>query len=182
MEVEEAIRNRRSIRRYKDRPVEEEKIQRILDAARWAPSAGNLQSIEYIVVKDRETREKLSEISYGQAQPKEAPVNIVVCVNFPKISHYGERGETLYSIQESGACIENLMLAAHSLGLGTCWIGAFDEERAKEILGIPDHVRPVGIIAVGYPDESPRSSRRDLKDIVFREKHGEFYWNSHGGM
>ena len=172
MEVEEGIRNRRSIRSYLNRPVEEEKIEKILDAAHWAPSAGNLQSVEYVVVRDKETREKLSEISYGQAQPKEAPVNIVVCCNLSKIEHYGERGKTLYSIQESGACIQNLMLTAHSLDLGTCWIGAFDEERAKEILGMPDHVRPVGIITVGYPDENPESSRRDLKEIVFKERYG----------
>jgi len=171
MELEEAIRNRRSVRRYLEKSVEDEKIEKILDAARWAPSAGNLQSVEYIVVKDKETRERLSGTSYGQAQPKEAPVNIVVCVNFPKISHYGRRGEELYSIQESGACIQNLMLTAHSLGLGTCWIGAFDEEKAKEILGIPDHVRPVGIITLGYPDESPSSSRKNLKGIVFEEKY-----------
>ncbi len=172
MEVEEGIRNRRSIRSYLNRPVEEEKIEKILDAAHWAPSAGNLQSVEYVVVRDKETREKLSEISYGQAQPKEAPVNIVVCCNLSKIEHYGERGKSLYSIQESGACIQNLMLTAHSLDLGTCWIGAFDEERAKEILGMPDHVRPVGIITVGYPDENPESSRRDLKEIVFKERYG----------
>jgi nitroreductase len=171
MELTEAIRNRRSIRSYRDRPVEDEKIEKILDAARWAPSAGNLQSVEYIVVKDQETKNKLSETSYGQAQPKEAPVNIVVCVNLPKISHYGKRGVELYSIQESGACIQNLMLTAHSLGLGTCWIGAFDEERAKEMLGVPENVRVVGIITLGYPDESPRSSRRDLKDIVSEEKY-----------
>ncbi|NIO22685.1 MAG: nitroreductase family protein [Candidatus Aenigmarchaeota archaeon] len=171
MELGEAIRNRRSIRSYTDRPVEDEKIEKILDAAHWAPSAGNLQSVEYIVVKDREIKNKLAEASYGQAQPSKAPVNIVVCVNYPKISHYGERGETLYSIQESGACIQNLMLTAHSLGLGTCWIGAFDEGKAKGALGIPDHVRPVGIITLGYPDESPRSSRRGLKEVVFKEKY-----------
>jgi len=172
MDIMEGIRNRRSIRSYLDRSVEEEKIEKILDAAHWAPSAGNLQSVEYVVVRDKETREKLSEISYGQAQPKEAPVNIVVCCNLSKIEHYGERGKSLYSIQESGACIQNLMLTAHSLDLGTCWIGAFDEERAKEILGMPDHVRPVGIITVGYPDENPESSRRDLKEIVFKERYG----------
>jgi len=171
MELEEAIRKRRSVRRYLDKDVEDEKIQRILDAARWAPSAGNLQSVEYIVVKDKETKNKLSETSYGQAQSRDAPVNIVVCVNFRKISHYGERGVELYSIQESGACIQNLMLTAHSLGLGTCWIGAFDEVKAKEILRVPDHVRVVGIITLGYPDESPRSSRRNLKDIVFKDKY-----------
>jgi nitroreductase len=172
MELNEAIRKRRSIRSYQDKPVEEEKIEKILEAAHWAPSAGNLQSVEYIIVKDKETKERLSEASYGQAQPSEAPVNIVVCCNFPKIAHYGRRGVELYSLQESGACIQSLMLIAHSLGLGTCWIGAFSEERAKEILGLPEHVRPVGIITLGYPDESPGSSRRNLKDSVFREKYG----------
>lgn len=172
MELEEAIRNRRSIRAYQDKLVEDEKIEKILDSARWAPSAGNLQSVEYIVVKDNKTKEILSHASYGQAQPSEAPVNIVVCVNFPKISHYGKRGDDLYSLQESGACVQNLMLTAHSLGLGTCWIGAFDEDRAKEALGLPDHVRPVAIITLGYPEESPGSSRRDLKDVIFREKYG----------
>lgn len=173
MELEEAIRNRRSIRSYKDRPVEDEKIEKILEAARWAPSAGNLQSVEYVVVRDAETKEKLSDASHGQAQPGDSPVNIVVCVNFPKISNYGRRGGELYSIQESGACIQNLMLAAHSMGLGTCWIGAFDEDAVRKIIGTPGDVRPVGVITVGYPDEEPGSSRRDLKEIVFREKYGK---------
>jgi len=170
MELEEAIRNRRSIRAYKPKPVEEEKIERVLEAARWTPSAGNLQSVEYTVVKDSETRRKLSEASLGQDHVRDAPVDIVVCCNLPKISHYGPRGRELYSIQESGACIQNIMLAAHSLGLGTCWVGAFSEEKVKEILGIPENVRPVGIITLGYPDEKPKSSRHALKDSVF--EHG----------
>ncbi len=172
MELEEAIRRRRSVRSYQDKPVEDEKIEKILEAAHWAPSAGNLQSVEYIVVKDRETKERLSHASYGQAQPSDAPVNIVVCCNFSKIAHYGGRGKDLYSLQESGACIQNLMLTAHSLGLGTCWVGAFSEEKAREVLGVPENVRPVGIITLGYPNESPRSSRMNLKSIVFREKYG----------
>ena len=172
MELGEAIRNRRSIRSYQNRPVEDEKIEKILEAAHWAPSAGNLQSVEYIIVKDRETKERLSHASYGQAQPSEAPVNIVVCCNFSKISHYGGRGKDLYSLQESGACIQNLMITAHSLGLGTCWVGAFSEEKAREVLGVPENVRPVGIITLGYPNENPRSSRKNLKGIVFRGKYG----------
>lgn len=172
MELKEAIRNRRSVRSYKDKPVEDEKIEKILDSARWAPSAGNLQSVEYVVVKDKAIKEELSSASFGQAQPGDAPVNIVVCVNFPKISHYGKRGEDLYSLQESGACVQNLMLTAHSLGLATCWVGAFDEGIARDALGIPDHVKPVAIITLGYPRERPGSSRRDLKSIVFKEKYG----------
>lgn len=171
MKLDEAIRNRRSVRSYQDKPVEDEKIAKILEAAHWAPSAGNLQSVEYVIVKDKQTKEKLAKASYGQAQPSEAPVNIVVCVNFQRISHYGKRGEDLYSIQESGACIQNLMLTAHSLGLATCWVGAFDEDAAKKALGTPDHVRPVGIIPLGYPDEKPGSSRKNLKDSLHEEKY-----------
>lgn len=171
MELEEAIRKRRSVRSYQNRPVEEEKIERIMDSAHWAPSAGNLQSVEYIIVKDRETKERLAGAAFGQGHVSEAPVNIVVCCNFSKISHYGGRGKDLYSLQESGACIQNLMLTARSLGLGTCWVGAFSEEKAREVLGVPENVRPVGIITLGYPNESPGSSRRNLKDSVFLDRY-----------
>ncbi|MEE9323624.1 MAG: nitroreductase family protein [Candidatus Aenigmarchaeota archaeon] len=171
MELGEAIRNRRSIRSYQNRPVEDEKIEKIIEAAHWAPSAGNLQSVEYIIVKDKETKERLAEAALGQDHVREAPVNIVICCNFRKIAHYGRRGEELYSLQESGACVQNLMLTAHSLGLGTCWVGAFSEEKAREIIGTKENVRPVGIITLGYPDESPGSSRRGPKDSVFLEKY-----------
>ncbi len=173
MELSEAIRSRRSIRSYHAKPIEGGKIERILEAARWAPSAGNLQSVEYIVVKNPETRELLSKAALGQEQITEAPVSIVVCCNFSKISHYGQRGRDLYSLQESGACIENLMLAAHALGLGTCWIGAFDENKVRESLKIRDETRPVAIITLGYPAEKPRSSRKDAGHSVFREGYGK---------
>jgi nitroreductase len=171
MELPEAVRNRRSIREYLEKPVEDDKIEKILDAARWAPSAGNLQSVEYIIVKDRETKEKLAGAALGQDQVSEAPVDIVVCCNFPKMKHYGNRGKELYSIQESGACIQSLMLTAHSLGLGTCWVGAFEEGSVRKILKVPDSVRPVGIITLGYPAEGGHSSRRNLKSIVFKERY-----------
>jgi len=173
MELDEAIKNRRSIRAYQKMPVEEEKINKILEAAHWAPSAGNLQSVEYVVVKDRETKVKLAGASYGQEQVSEAPVDIVVCCNFSKISPYGTRGKELYSMQESGACIQNLMLAAHALGLGTCWIGAFDEARVRQIAGVPANAKPVAIITVGYAAEKPKSGRRDSRHAVFRESYGK---------
>jgi nitroreductase len=173
MEVSEAIRGRRSIRSYHAKSVEGGKIERILEAARWAPSAGNLQSVEYIVVKSPVIKKLLSEAALGQEQITEAPVSIVVCCNFSKISHYGQRGRDLYSLQESGACIENLMLAAHALGLGTCWIGAFDENKVRESLKIRDETRPVAIITLGYPAEKPRSSRKDAGHSVFWEGYGK---------
>ena len=173
MEIDEAIRNRRSIRSYQAKPVEAAKLERILEAARWAPSAGNLQSVEYIVVKSLGTRKLLSEAALGQEQITEAPVSIVVCCNFSKISHYGQRGKELYSLQESGACVQNLMLEAHALGLGTCWIGAFEESKVREILNIRDSARPVAIITLGYPAEKPRSGRQDAKNSVFMEGYGK---------
>jgi SagB-type dehydrogenase family enzyme len=154
--------------------VEDEKIELLLEAARWAPSAGNLQSVEYIIVKNKETREKLAKAAYNQGQIIEAPVSIVVCCNMRKISPYGARGKELYTLQESGACIQNLMLEAYSLGLGTCWIGAFDEAKVKEILKISDYTRPVAIITVGYPNEKPKSSRKDIKHSVFFEFYGKW--------
>lgn len=173
MEVSEAILNRRSIRSYKAKPVEDEKIEKILEAARWAPSAGNLQSVEYVIARDEETKGKLAAASYGQEQVSEAPVDIVVCCNLSKISHYGQRGRELYSLQESGACIQNLMLAAHSLGMGTCWIGAFDEAEVRRAIGAPQDVKPIAIISVGYAAEKPKSGRRDSRHAVFREGYGK---------
>jgi nitroreductase len=173
MEAEEAIRTRRSIRSYHAKPVEGEKIERILEAARWAPSAGNLQSVEYIVVKSPETRELLSKAALGQDHVREAAVDIVVCCNFSKISHYGSRGKELYSLQESGACIQNMMLVAHGLGLGTCWIGAFDEAKVRRAIGAPQDVKPVAIITVGYAAEKPKSDRKGQTYSVFKEAYGK---------
>jgi len=173
MEVSQAIRNRRSIRSYNAKPVEDEKIERMLEAGRWAPSAGNQQSIEYVVVKDPKTRKQLSGAALGQEQLLEAPVSIVVCCNPSKISHYGQRGRELYSLQESGACVQNMMLEAHALGLGTCWIGAFNEAEVRRVIGAPQDVKPVAIITVGYAAEKPASSRKDAKHSVFCESYGK---------
>jgi nitroreductase len=163
------IKNRRSIRSYEKKDVENEKIDIMLEAGQWSPSAGNLQSIEYIVVKGQNIKKELYKACLYQNHVLEAPVDIVVCCNMNKIKHYGERGYSLYTLQESGAAIQNMLLTAFSLGLGTCWVGAFDEDYVKNILKIPDHVRPVAIITVGYPKEKGYSSRRKLKDIVFYE-------------
>lgn len=144
----------------------------MLEAARWAPSAGNLQSVEYVIVTDKKTREMLAEAALGQEHVREAPVSIVVCCNKSKISRYGKRGEEIYALQESGACIQNLMLAAHALGLGTCWIGAFDEAKIRRVVGAPENAKPVAIITVGYPDEKPESSRKNGRHSVFKDFYG----------
>ncbi|MEM3407738.1 MAG: nitroreductase family protein [Nitrososphaerota archaeon] len=177
MDVFEAIKSRRSIRAFQEKEIPEEFIEKILDSARWAPSAGNTQPWEFIIVKDKELKMKLAEAAYGQYFIVEAPLVIVVCTNIRKSSsRYGSRGETLYSIQDAAAATQNILLSIHALGLGACWIGAFSEEKVSLILNIPKYVRPVAILPIGYPAEKPSPpSKRRIDEITFFEKYGLKY-------
>ena len=172
MDVFEAIKGRRSIRAFKNLDIPEETIERLIDAARWAPSAGNIQPWEFIIVRNPETKRKLAEAALNQTFIEEAPVVIVVCADHERSSRgYGSRGATLYCIQDTAAAIQNIHLAATALKLGTCWIGAFREEPVKKTLGIPDGLRPVAIIPVGHPAEQPRPRpRRPLSEIIHYER------------
>jgi len=164
MECIEAIKGRRSIRKFKDQPVEKELIGQLLDAAQMAPSAGNLQARDFIVISDKTTKQKLAKAAMGQSFIEEAPVAIVVIANIERSSHiYRSRGE-LYAIQDAAAGIENLLLAAHSMGLGACWVGAFDEAKVSELLGTPNKTKPVAIIPVGYPGEQASAPPRMVQD------------------
>jgi nitroreductase len=171
MDVLEAIKGRRSIRAFKSQNVPDEIVEKLIEAARWAPSAGNIQPWEFIIVRKPEIKRQLAEAALNQTFIEEAPVVIVVCANENRSSQcYGMRGKTLYCIQDTAAAIQNIHLTAYSLGLGTCWIGAFREEEARQILKIPQGVRPVAIIPVGYPAESPQPrSRRNINQIVHYE-------------
>ena len=156
MELSEAIRGRHCIRRFRPDEVEEEKVEGILEAAKEAPSAGNLQARDFIVVRDSKKRRELAEAALSQNSVSEAPLVIVVCANPGKsAAKYGSRGEELYCIQDATAAVQNILLMAHSLGLGACWVGAFDEDSVREVLGIPPEIRPVAIVPVGYPAEEP---------------------------
>jgi nitroreductase len=162
MEVFEAIKGRRSIRVFGKDDVLNEQVESLIDAARWAPSAGNIQPWEFIIVRKPDIKRKLAEAALGQSFIEEAPVVVVVCANETRSSQgYGVRGKSLYCIQDTAAAIQNLLLAAYSTGLGACWVGAFREEEAREVLKIPGGIRPVAIIPVGHPAESasPRSNR-----------------------
>jgi nitroreductase len=172
LDVFEAIYGRRSNRKFRSNPPPKEAIEKILDAGRYAPSAGNVQPWKFIVIRNDETRRKLAYAALSQGFIAEAPVNIVVCVDLVEArTSYGVRGETLYCIQDTAAAIENMLLAAYALGLGTCWVGAFNEEAVSRILDIPAGYRPIAIIPVGYPDEKPRPRpRKSLKEIVNFEK------------
>ena len=161
MDVLEAVKGRRSIRAFKNQDVPAEIVEGLIDAARWAPSAGNIQPWEFIIVRKPEIKRKLVKAALGQMFIEEAPVVIVVCANEERSSQgYGVRGKTLYCIQDTAAAIQNIHLTAYSLGLGTCWVGAFREEETREILKIPRGIRPVAMIPIGYPAEVPTARSR----------------------
>ncbi len=168
MSIIEPIRQRRSIRTYLDKPVEREKVLRLLEAARIAPSAKNLQEWRFIVVTDAERRRLLAQNANTRPFVAEAPVVIVACAEH---DNYRMRcGQLAYPIDVAIA-IDHITLQAASDGLGTCWIGSFDEEPVKAILGIPESVTVVQMLTVGYPGGPPRPLERlPLEQIVRWEK------------
>ena len=171
MDVLEAIKGRRSIRAFKKQELPSSTIERLLEAARWAPSAGNVQPWEFVVAKLPQTKQNLSLAAYGQRDIEESSAVIVVCADEKRAAEsYGERGKTLYCHQDTAAAIQNILLSAHSLGLGSCWIGAFKEEQVRKIINAPKDVKPVAIIPVGYADEKPEPRRRrSLGEIAHQE-------------
>lgn len=168
MNVISVIKERRSIRKYMDRLVEDEKLQNILEAARLAPSADNNQGWKFIVIKDNETRKKLVETT-GQTWVALAPIIIVCCGMNPTIIM--PNGQPKYTVDLSVAT-SFMMLEAVNQGLGTCWLGGYDESAVRGILGIPDKVRVVSMLSLGYPDETPAPRpRKELYKIVSYEKY-----------
>jgi len=152
LDVLEAIKERRSIRAFTDEKVSEKDVERLIDAARWAPSAGNTQPLELVVVKDKEMKRKLSEAALNQTFIQKAPVVIVVCADLNRSSRgYGSRGKHLYSLQDTAAATENILLAAQELGLATCWVGAFREKEVAKAVKAPRNLKPVAIVPVGHP-------------------------------
>jgi nitroreductase len=168
MDVLTAINRRRSVRAYKPAEVEEEKLRKILEAARLSPSASNRQDWKFIVVRNMEARKKLAKAAFGQSFIGEAPVVIAACGTEPKAIM--ACGQPAYTVDVSIACAF-MILQAYELGLGTCWIGAFKEDEVKKILKIPEPIRVVAVIPLGYPDEDPsQRSRKDLDEIICFEK------------
>ncbi|OGY43290.1 MAG: hypothetical protein A3J62_02890 [Candidatus Buchananbacteria bacterium RIFCSPHIGHO2_02_FULL_38_8] len=154
MDFWQVLESRHSVRSFNpDKKITEEQIERLLKAARLAPSAGNMQDWYFEVIKDILVKRKLVDeaISSGQDWINQAPVIIVVCTDLDTAKqNYGQRGVELYSIQDTAAATQNLLLAATELGLGTCWVGAFNEEKVKEILELSANLRPVVIVPIGY--------------------------------
>jgi len=150
MEFMDVVSKRRSIRKYKSDPVPKEDIEYILEAARLAPSWANSQCWKFVVVTDPEVKAELAEAGNGWIA--KAPVVITACAD---PSRPGTKGDQEYYMLDVGIAMEHLILAAADRGLGTCWIGAFDEAIAKEALGVPENIRVVASTPLGYPDESP---------------------------
>lgn len=175
LDVFEAIKKRRSIRAFAREDVSKEEVEKLLDAARHAPSAGNIQPWEFIVIRDFKIKRKLSMAALDQKFIEEAPVVIVVCANEMLSGRgYGSRGETLYCLQDTAAAIQNMLLVACASDLGTCWVGAFREEEVRKTLSIPRGVRPIAIIPVGHPAEKPEMRfKRALSEIVHYETYSK---------
>jgi nitroreductase len=171
MDVLEAISGRRSVRSFTDAAVSDDQLDRILGAARWAPSAGNVQPWEFVVVRKPEEKRALCEAAFGQMFVEAAPLLIVVCADERRSGRsYGSRGKDLFCIQDTAAAVQNILLAAYSMGLGTCWVGAFDEKRVRGVLGVPEGVRPVALVPVGYSaGASGMRTRRPVSEVVHKE-------------
>lgn len=168
MEVISVIQRRRSIRKYSDKPVEEEKLLKVLEAARLSPSAKNRQEWRFIVVKDSETRRRLTE-AIGQPFVGEAPIILVCCGT--EVESVMRGGQPRYTVDLSIATAY-MILEAYEQGLGTCWLGSYDENMVKDVLGIPEEVRVVAITPLGYPDESPAPRpRKELGEIISYDKY-----------
>jgi nitroreductase len=168
MEFFELIRSRRSIRVFERKPVEPEKVQKILDAATSAPSAGNLQAYEIIVVRDPDTQGALASAALNQESLKQAPVLFAFLAD-PKRSaaKYGQRGVDLYCVQDATVACTFAHLAAAALGLGSVWVGAFYDEAVSKALNAPPDWWPVALLAVGYPGEKPEArSRRPVAELA----------------
>jgi len=188
MDVLEAIKTRRSIRKYKSTPVDDKTIELVLEAARWAPSWANTQCWRFIVVRDSEIKNKLADtaIAVTTGKPNMAaeamritPVAIVACAELEKSGYRAREPKELatdkseWFMFDTALAMQNLVLAAHSLGLGTVYIGAFDAIEAAKILGVPEGYCVVSMTPLGYPDQEPKArSRKELSEIAFHDKFG----------
>lgn len=159
MDLDPLLRGRRSVRAFRRDPIPEDTLRDLVDLANWAPSAGNLQARDFILVREDRKRRALAKAA-DQGFIEDAPAVLVVCTNAARVAKYGKRGRDLYAIQDAAAATENLLLAAHARGIATVWVRAFDEDSVRRALNLPSHVRPVAIVPLGWPAEEPAASDR----------------------
>jgi nitroreductase len=175
MDTVDCILTRRSIRKFKNIPVEWYKVGKIIECGSAAPTAGNLQDFRFMVINNPDLKREIAMASLEQLWMVTAPVLIVVLSEHVKTKRfYGIRGERLYTIQDAAAAAENILLAAHSLGLSGCWVGAFDEDKVNSLCNVPDYARAQVIIPIGYADEEvPVPAKYKLENFVFFNRWGD---------
>ena len=167
MDILKAVKERRSLRDFQKKDIPDALLDILAEALIWAPSAGNLQARKFYFVKQPDIKNKIAAAALNQSFIAEAPLVIVGCTDSRISGKYGERGVYLYSIQDVALSIMGMMLVAHENGLGSCWVGAFNEADIRKILDIPNHLRPVAIVPVGYPAKIPYPPPRvSIKDAV----------------
>jgi nitroreductase len=177
MDFFEVVKARHSIRAFQTRPVEDEKVRRIIESVNLAPSAGDLQAYEIVVVKDPRRRNELAKAAWGQSFIAEASVCFVFLA-YPERSSrkYGQRGSELYCVQDATIAASYAQLAATALGLASTWVGAFDDEGVAKAVDAPRGRRPIAVLPVGYPAETPDvTPRRPINEIAYSETSGMPY-------
>jgi len=169
MNLLEIIKSLRSVRKFQAKEIPEKIIDDLIEALIWAPSAGNLQSRKFYFVFNQKVKEELNQATFSKRGfLTSAPLVIVGCTDDKITTNYGERGKNLYSICDVAAAIQNMMLLAQSKGLGTCWVGAFDETKVAPVLNLPHNLRPIVIMPVGFPAESPKAPGRLPKNEIIK--------------
>lgn len=165
--VLKTVKERRSIRDFLKKDIPEEILKKLIDALIWAPSAGNLQARKFYFIKDSRIKMNIAAAALSQNFIAEAPLVIIGCTDSRIFFHYGERGVNLYAVQDVACSIMNMMLVACENGLGSVWVGAFRENEVSEILKLPDNLKPVAIVPVGYPSKIPYAPQRvSVKEAV----------------
>ncbi len=167
--VFEAIKTRRSVRKYQGKLIPRELTTKVIDAGRFAPSAGNLQNWKFILCEKQSVKNGIADACLQQWWISSAPSIIIIVAEPDKAKRfYGLRGERLYTIQNIAAAAQNMLLCAHSLGLGACWVGAFDEDKMSRVCSIPEEYRPQAVITLGYADEHPpEPTKYPLETITY---------------
>ncbi|MHA2351793.1 MAG: nitroreductase family protein [Candidatus Thorarchaeota archaeon] len=168
MDILNVVRKRRHIHFFESEPISDENIRTLLEAARWSPSAGNLQPWEIIVVNSEEDKNRLVDALRKKEYMRSAPVIFVFCADQSRTrERYGERGTSLYVIQDTTAAIQNVLLTATALGLGSGWVGDFDDDAIADLLKLPPNVRPMALIMIGKSKENPNPpSRREIEEFT----------------
>ncbi|MGC8701226.1 MAG: nitroreductase family protein [Thermoplasmata archaeon] len=166
----EIIKGRRAVRNFQKREISLENLKKILEAGIWAPSGSNLQSWEFILIKDEQKKSKIKLISPGLFSNPDAL--IILCINKIKAQKGGRLGEEM-AIMDLSMAAQNMMLIAYSLGIGSCPVASFNKIALKQILKIPEHVEPILILILGYPNKWPKPpSRKPIKEVVYHDEYG----------